>query len=218
MNLNGLIAEVNDQRRDITSNFVNDGELTRYFNRCLRVLQAEHDWDFTQTSASFTYSTAGKYALSAIGDGYWKSPIDLFAGYPYQFNVVTPNDFSIIPGFLLVTNNTNITQLSASFYTSAMAKTSGGSWQKNLIDGTDEPLIPEQYQDLLVDYSLMRIFKKESLMDDFAISQKEFQKTLAMMKNEFIERTARPLYSWRHINDIGTTNQVLDKRENPLQQ
>lgn|SRR3990167_3629523 len=230
MTRDDLIQLVNDQRRDTTASFVDNDEITRYFNQCLRALQTEHDWDFTQTSASFTYASGtSQYALSAIGDGYWKNPIDLFAGYQYHFEFVTPEDFSYLSAqsyyvystrgdWLLVNNPSNTTQLSAVYYTSAMAKTSGGSWQTGLSAGGDVPLMPERFQDVLADYALTRIFKKEGLTDDYGASQTDYERKIRNLKNEYITKTAKPLRRWRHVSEFATANVRYDRKEDPLRQ
>lgn len=230
MNVSDLIAEVNDQRRDTTSNFVDDAEILRYFNQCLRNLEREHDWDFNRTSASFTYvSTSASYAVSAIGDGRWKNSIDLFAGYQYHFEFVDANDFMYLSamsnnvwayrgGQLFVNNETNVTQLSVTYYTSAMAQTSGGSWQTQLSATTDSPIMPERFHDILTDYALMKIFRKEGLTDDYSISKNEFERRIQDLKNEYISRTAKPLRSWGHINDHRGSTLSWDRKANPLQQ
>lgn len=230
MNVSELIAEVNDQRRDTTSNFVDDGEILRYFNQCLRKLEREHDWDFNRTSASFTY-TAGspRYAVSSIGDGYWKNPIDLFAGYQYHFEFVDANDFMYLSSMstnvwafrgdaIFVNNETNVTQLSVTYYTSCMAKTSGGSWQTALSATTDSPIMPERFHDVLTDYALMKIYRKEGLLDDYQISKTDYERKIQDLKNEYIARTAKPLRSWGHINDRSGSTLLWDKKENPLRQ
>lgn len=230
MNVSELITEVNDQRRDTTSNFVDDAEILRYFNQCLRNLQREHDWDFSRTSASFTYTDgSSRYAVSSIGDGYWKNPIDLFAGYQYHFEFIEPTDFAYLSArstnvwtfrgdAIFVNNETNVTTLSVSYYTSAMAKTSGGSWMTALSSTTDSPIMPERFHDILTDYALMKIYRKEGLTDDYAISKNEFEKRVQDLKNEYISRTARPLRSWGHINDHKGSTLSWDRKANPLQQ
>lgn len=229
MTTSELITLVNDQRRDTTSYFVADDEITRYFNQCLRMLQQERDWDFTQTSAAFTYASgSNEYALSALGSGYWKNPIALHSGYQNAFEFVTPEDFLVLSAlnynvyavrgdFLLVNNETNTTQLSAIYYTSCMAKTSGGTWQAELSASDDVPLLPGRFQDILVDYTLAQVFRKEGGGGDFQLSQQAFERKLKNLKNEYLTKTARPLKRWKHVTETATANIRYDRREDPLQ-
>ena len=227
MTRDDLITLVNDQRRDTTSSFVDNDEITRYFNQCMRLLQTEHDWDYTQASGSITYDEAGPYAVSDIGDGYFKNPINVFAGYSYQFDRVTYEEYWALSAldynayatrgdFLYIANGTTVSQLSVSYYTSAMAKTSGDSWMTQLVDGSDEPLMPQRFQDTLVDYALAKVYKKEGLTDDYLTSQRDYEKKVQLLKNEYISKTARPLFRWRHVSEMGAANVTYDRKEDPL--
>ena len=173
MTLDELTTLVLDQKRDITDNFVDTDEIKRYFNQLGRRLNADHDFEFTQTSAGVSYTDGTtEYAVSAVGNGDFKIGIDLWGGKRYQFDFVSPENFNYLAtrdNNVWATDNRTMflrtsfgtASLSCEYYSNYMAQTSGGSWINELSTSSDTPLMPEMFQDVYVEYALSRVFKKK---------------------------------------------------------
>lgn len=225
MNVNSLNQLVDDQRRDTTSNFVDTNEILRYYNQFGRMVIQEVDLDATVVSASITYtSAASKYALSAIGNNDWKDPISLFAGYQSQFDYVSVEDFLILSSlgrnvwatdsnYMYIYNTTNVTALSATYYSKYMALTSGNSLISELTNTTDVPILPTFYHDAYVDYALSMIYRKEGLTDDYAATSQILERKIRNLKNENISKRAWVLKRGKHINERNTGFTAYDRRE-----
>lgn len=218
-----LKTQTDDQRRDITTTFISDAEVMRYFDAGNRMLQGENDWDFTQVSASISYvngSTA--YALSAIGNNDFKSPINLFYTYNYKFTFVSPEDFDALSAFnynlyaidgdfLKVKTTFGTATLSFDYYSKFLVQTSGASRQESFSATTDESLVPTYYTDILVDYVLMQINAKEGKYDDYKLRQDRLQNRLMQMKNDYKSKAAR--MERRMVNPRTTQQAVYDPKE-----
>ena len=204
MTLSDLRTAINDSRRDITSNFVTNAEITRYLNKGLRLLQTRNDFEFTQTSANFTYTNGSNtYALSATtANNDFKQPINIFYDYTHSFTFCSPEDFDVLKNYnydlfaidgdyLLVNSSVGTSTLTHNYYSTYTAKTSGNSWIAELTNDTDKPLLPDNYQDILVDYSLQEIFKKEGKYDDYKIVKNEFEEKFLQLQRIYKGRAAK---------------------------
>ncbi len=227
MDLSTLQTYVNDRRRDTTESFISNDEITRYLNEALRRIQGENDWEWSRTSASFTYTDGSyKYKTSAIASDF-KAPTDLFYQQNYQFEYVSPEDFralsassydiySLEGSDLMVKTSFGTGTLNLFYYSNYTAKTSGGTWQTQLSASTDEPLMYERYQDLISDFTVSRAYQKEGMLDDWNVATSEYRKSIVDMKREFPSRRAKPKYRMRNIKEFRQA--VFDSREDPLRQ
>ena len=223
MVLSALRQLVNDKRRDVTSNFNTDAQITRYFNEALRRLQGLNDWEWTQTSTSVAY-VSGTTAYAAPTD--WKAPISLFYSFTQPYMFVSPEDWMVLSANpsntwtkkganLLINSNFGNGTLSCSYYSYYMAQTSGGSLTAELASDTDSPTMPEYYQDALVHYALSVIYQKEGLTDDYQIEMNNWERLVQDLKREFPAKRANYLHRMRHINEFSVGG-VYDRKESPL--
>ncbi len=231
MTLEDLTQLVLDQKRDQTDNFVDTTEITRYFNQFARRLNSEMDLDFTQTSAAISYvDGTTNYKLSVIGNGDIKALIEMFYTNKHYFEYVTPQDFDFLKDTsvdvwamnnkdLLIKTSFGTGTLSCSYYSTYMAKTSGGSWTAALSASTDEPLMDEQFQDSYVEYALSRIYKKEGATDDLQESREELEQLKKDMRSEYVSRRQSERKRFGHVADAERNRSALyAPKSNPLNQ
>jgi hypothetical protein len=213
MTLQDLQNLVNNQRRDITESFVSNDEITDYLNEGLRKVNTTNDWEFTLTAQVFpVYATSAWYSLSSkLSATDFKMPYDMISinatAAPidtYKFTLVTQKDFDKLyrESLNLYSINSDNLGIKTSFgngyvalqyYSYNMAQTSAGSMLMRLSVSDDTPLMPETYQDMLVDYALSRCFKKEGMYDDYKIAYNDFLVRLKSMQGDFIKESVRPL-------------------------
>jgi len=228
MDLSTLQSRVNYRRRDTTEGFVSSDEIKDYLNDGLQIVQSEDDFDWSKTSAQFTYTDgSSKYALSAIATDI-KYPIDIFYTDDYLFEQVQPSEFRTLSAinanniyavegdYLLVDTSFGGATLDFYYYSTNIAKTSGGSWIANLSTSTDEPLMPSRHQIMLVDYADAMCNRKEGLVDDYQIAYSEFMRLLNKMKGDYPSVKSRPLKRMIHINEFAARRSIPFGKGNPL--
>lgn len=208
MTLNELITKVNYRRRDTTESFVSNDEITNYLNEALYKINRTINADYNIRSQNFSYTDGTtSYVISTIitlND--FKGPYEL--SYPsnldYKFTPVSVSDFRKLSG-----NNVNIYAIQGN---TMYIKTSFGSatlqmtyysdymcydavvlgWRKDLSNLTDYPLMPEVYQDILVDYAAARCYQKEGLLDDYKVAIDDFNKGMKDMKADYPMSVDKP--------------------------
>jgi hypothetical protein len=229
MNLSELQTNTNYRRRDITEDFISNDELKEYINQALRKLQLENEWEWSKTSTTFSYTDGScTYKLSSVAPDY-KMAVDMFYTDDYSFDIVSPEDFrkvsassynmyAIDGNDLLVKTNFGTGTLTLHYYSYYTAKTSGGTWLANLSSTTDEPLMPERFQDTLVDYAAARCYQKEGMLDDFKLAYAEYQNGLNKMKREYPSKRKRSLKRWINAQELGLRNVIFPGKSNPLSQ
>lgn len=227
MNLTDLQTRVDYRRRDGTTSFINTDETKAYLNEALRKVVAENEWEFLKTSASFAFTSGvSQYSLSAVAPDY-KMPISMFYSDSYMFERVTPEQFRAVSSqnsldiyaidgdYLLVNTSFGSGTIPFHYYSYYAAKTSGGSRLLALSSSTDEPIIPERFQDMIVDYAAALCYQKEGMTDDYKIAYTSFLSSLNKMKREYPSRRATTLKRFGHINDR-PNSVIYDRKENPL--
>lgn len=229
MQLSDLQTNIDYRRRDTTTTFIGEAEKIAYLNEALRIINAENDWEWTKTSASFTYTDGScQYALSSVASDN-KFPVDIFYSDNYQFEMVSPEDFRKLSGAaynifaidnnnLLVKTSFGTGSLQYHYYSTYGAKTSGGSWQASLSATTDEPLMPERWHDILVDFAAARCYQKEGLNEDYQIAYTDFLRKLNKIKREYPSKRQKSLKRMTHIDEWSARGTILDTKENPLRQ
>ena len=227
MNLTTLITNTNYRRGDTSESFVNETELLAYYNEALRRLLAEYSYEHSTVSASFSFTDGSHtYKLSAIAPDF-KESINLFYNDDNYFDYISPEDFyqlsagsyniySVDNTDLLIQTNFGSGTLNLKYYSNYTAKTSGGSWIAQLSATTDEPLLPIEYQDILVDYAAARVFQKEGRLDDFKLAYAEYQNGIKKLKEDSPSKRNRALKRMRHINEFVIKNDM--GKTNPLKQ
>lgn len=227
MNLSELQTNLQNKSRDLSERFVGSAERIYYLNEALRKINSEYDWSWTETSTAFSY-TAGSpiYQLSALASDF-KRPLELQYNYQYEFNYLSPEDFFqlSVGSYNIWSNDSEKLYIKTSFgsatltlkyYSTNTCQTSGSSKTSALANSTDMPLMPERFQDMIIDYAAAMIFQKQSKKDDYAICRNEYEKQLRTMKREYI---GRPKIYFSRIRDIREmTNQVYSgiSKANPL--
>ena len=225
-----LQTNVNYRRRDATESFISNDEILAYLNEGLQKAQADYDWEFTKISTSFTFTNGSSmYALSAIAVDN-KFPIGIFYTDDYDFEMVSPDDvrrlsssgnynmYATDNAYLYVDTSFGSGTLQYHYYSTYMAKTSGGSWIAQLSTSSDVPLIPDRWQSMLIDYAAARCYQKEGLNDDYSIAYNDFIKSLERMKREFPSRRKNTPKRMIHINELSLTNKLPKSKSNPLDQ
>jgi hypothetical protein len=218
LTLADLRTKINDSRRDTTTSFVSDQEILRYLNEALRYLQTENDWDFNEVSAQIAYvDGTNNYKLSAIGSNTFKKPIDLYYNDDYKFSYIDPEEFEYLKdqSLCLFSTDSKDLKIKTSFgtnnltlwyYSTCMAQTSGGSWQENLVDATDQTLLPSFYEDVLVKYALLLISEKEGNDRDIVRYSKRLDEMISKMKTEFRSRSVEFQTHMRNPRDYTALN------------
>jgi len=232
MTLSELQARVDYRRRDTTQTFISTTEITAYLNEALRKINAYHDWDFNATSVTFAY-TAGTttYSLPVIitADNF-KSPIAM--EYPsnldYKFTIITKRDFdklyqeslniyATVGDNLYVKTSFGTATLQLRYYATSMAYDSAGlAWADELSAANDYPLMPEYYQDMLVDFAAARCYQKEGLTDDYTIAINDFNRSLQQMKTDYPSEAVKPLKRMTLGSQYGATDGEMVDKSNPL--
>lgn len=227
MNLSEFQTNVNYRRRDTSSSFISTDEIKEYVNEALRKITLENEWEWQKTSTTFSFTTGGAYAISSVASD-MKMPISVFYTDDYQFNQVTPDDFYRLSSnsndiyavdgqsFLVNTGAGSVT-LTLNYYSFYGAQTSGSSWIEKLSATTDEPLMPERFQDTLTDYAAARCYMKEGMSADYKMAMESYYLGLEKMKREYPSRRSKALKRFRSINEFETRNVYYDK-SNPLRQ
>lgn len=217
---------VNDSRRDITTGFISDTEIMRYFDAGNRMLQTENDWDFTQVSASLAYvNGTTAYALSTVGNNDYKVPISMFYTYNYKFTYVSPEDFDVLSNYnynlyaidgdwLKIKTTFGTATLTFDYYSKFLVQTSGSTKQETFVSDTDQSLLPTFFTDILVDYTMMQIYAKEGKYDDYKFRQDMLQTKLLQAKTDYRSKAAR--MQIRMLNPRDTKISVYDSKEDPL--
>lgn len=226
MTLTELQTLIDYRRRDTTEGFISDSETQAYLNEALRKICSRGNYDWTKTSASFSYVDGNsRYKLSAIATDFY-DPINVFYTDDYTFEMVSPEQFLALSANsydlyavdnddLLIKTSFGSATVRLDYYSSYAAKTSAGSWINNLSSSTDEPLMPAMYQDILVDFAAARCYQKEGMRDDYQIAYQDFLNGLQNLKTVNPSRLAR--YSKRMINGQTTTvGRFYDGKEDPL--
>jgi len=226
MTLSEIRTLVYDRKRVAGASFVSDDEITRYFNERLRRIhrQGDYEWSTVSTSFSFTSGTT-TYALSSLGNV--KTMVDLYYNNVNEFTFVNPSDFvrlsaqggnyySIDGSNFLVNTGFGSGTLTAKFYTTDLAQTSGGSFIAELSTSTDSPIFPERFHDILSDFAMTRIFQKESKVDDYKIALNDFTASLRALNREFPSRAKRSLNRFKSIRDIGNQVNRFSGKDNIL--
>lgn len=225
MNLLELQTLVNYRRRDTTTTFISNEEVQAYLNEGLRKATAAYEYDWNKVSTTFTYTDGyTHYQLSSVASDL-DEPIDIFYTDDYRFDCVSPKEFMMLSGQnvnifaidnaeLLVHTTFGTGTLSLNYYTVYTCKTSGGSLLANLSSSTDEPLMPEQFQDLLVDFAAARCYQKEGMYDDFKIAYQDFMTGLRTIQSKIPSRKKH--YPKRMVNGQEATVNTLDAKQNPL--
>ena len=217
---------VNYRRRDITESFISSDEIKDYLNEANRKVLSEREWEWNKTSSSLSFSVGSyTYALSSIGADF-REPLDVFYNNSYDFQRVSPNNFRQLSGTgqnmyaieglnMLVDTSFGSGSLVMPYYSNYSAKTSAGSWIKEMSSSDDEPTMPERFQDALVDYADARCQRKEGNIDDFNIAMSSYRDALSRMKREYPSDRKLQLRSFGFGSSI---NKALDNKENPLRQ
>ncbi len=227
MNLGELQNLVNYRRRDNTESFISNDEIKEYLNEGNRKATASYDFDWNKTSATFTYTDGSiKYKLSAVASDF-NEPINMFYTPDYEFDCVSPqqfvqlsgqgvNMFAVENGDLWVKTAFGTATLTLNYYSNNTAQTSGGYGLANLSASTDEPLMPELYQDSLVDFAAARCYQKEGMYDDYKIAMADYNAILNKMKTDTPSRKKR--YAKRMLNTMGNNTSNWASKNDPLAQ
>lgn len=223
MNVSELQNLVNYRRRDVTESFVSNDEILAYLKEGNRKVGTEYEFEWQKTSTTFTYTDGYiRYALSAIASDF-NEPINLFYNYNYYFDIVSPEDFmrlsagtvdmwSIDGDYLLAKTSFGTGDITMNYYSNYLAKTSAGYWLTNLSVSTDEPLMPETYQDMLVDFAAARCYQKEGMYDDYKIAYSEFMAAMNKLKTSTPSRKRRFYRLWNSPRKVTGTG-VADKTD-----
>lgn len=199
MNVSDLQNLVNYRRRDVTESFISNDEILAYLNEGNRKATATYEYEWNKVSTSFSYTDGShKYALSAICAD-MDEPINVFYSPQYYFSAVSPesfmqlsagpnNMFAVDGNYMLVKTSFGSATLSLNYYTTYTAQTSAGSVIANLSTSSDEPLMPEQFQDTLVDFAAARCFQKEQMYDDYKIAYDDYIAGLKNIKSKIPSR------------------------------
>ena len=227
MDLQTLQTNVNYRRRDTTESFISNDEVKEYLNEGLRKINSDGNWEFLKTSAAFSYVDGSmEYALSAVASDN-KFPINIFYTKDYEFGIISPEDFRKVSASglnvfatdnqdLLVKTSFGSATLGYHYYSTHMAKTSGGTWQASLSAATDEPLIPVRWRDMLVDFAAARCYQKEEQIDDFTIAYADFRRELDKMRMEYPSKRRRILTRIKHSSEVGVRAGGEAIKGNPL--
>lgn len=193
MDVSQLQNLVNYRRRDLTESFISNDEILAYLNEGNRKTTASYEFPWSKVSTSFAYSDGFiRYALSSIAPDL-DEPINMFNSPDYYFNQVSPEEFMRLSGYhqdtyaidggdLLMMTSFGSGTIDFNYYTTYTAQTSGGSRIANLSATTDEPLMPEIYQDTLVDFAAARCYQKEGMYDDFKIAMNDYNMGVRSIK------------------------------------
>jgi hypothetical protein len=223
MNLSQMQALVNYRRRDTTESFVSNDEILDYLKEGNRKINKDNQYEWRKTAVDFSYVDGShRYALSAIAADFDEA-INVFYSPSYYFTFVKPEDFMRLSGYnnnlvaldgsdILVSNSFGTSTLTLNYYSTYTAKTSGGSWISNLSATTDEPLMPELKQDVLVDFASARCFQKEGLNDDYSIAIADFKDALKKLDAEAPSRRRRYHTVFRNTRKINGSG-VADKED-----
>lgn len=219
---------VNYRRRDLTESFISNDEILAYLNEGNRKATSEYEYEWSKVSTSFAYTDGShQYAISAIAPDL-DEPINVFNSPNSYFNFVTPEDFmrlsatsnidmvAIDGAYMLAKTSFGSGTLSLNYYTSYAAQTSAGSVIRNMLDTNDSPLMPESYQDMLVDFGAARCYQKEGMYDDYKIAMNDFLVALRKIKSKIPSRKRHNkvrMGSPRKGGNIGITGKT-----NPINQ
>ena len=229
MTLSELLTNIDYRRRDTTQSFISDNEKTAYLNEALRKIGGENDWEWQKTSSSVSYTDGSyQYAVSSVASDI-KFPIDVFYTNSYEFENVSPEDFQRLSGgshnmyaldgnYLWVSTDFGTATLGLSYYSTSLAKTSGSYTLSRLSTSTDEPLLPERYQDMLVEYASALCYQKEGMLDDYQIAMQGYMRSLERMKRDYPSRRKTRKTRMKSINEMDTLQDVYDDKQNPLHQ
>jgi len=214
---------INFERRDITETFISNDELNAYLNKGLRKIKGTYQYSWDKVSTSFSYVDGSySYALSSVATDFDEA-IDIFYSSTYLFEPVSPQEFhqlsaseyniwAIDNDTLLVNTTFGSETLILNYYTSYVAQTSSGSRVSGLSNDTDSPLMPEMYQDIIVNYALSRCYKKEGMYDDYRIAKADFMEDLKTLqtktpsrKKHYSKRMGSPRKARPHVLKDKTT-------------
>ena len=205
MNLSAMQIRLNYRKRDTTENFVTYDEAKAYMNEGLRRINSEGDFEFERVSASLSFTTgSSQYQLSAIAPDF-KAPISVFYTDDYNFRMVTPDEvkavsalktynvFAIANDKMYIGTSFGTATLQFNYYTTYVGVSTTGGLISALSSALDQPLLPERWQDMIVDYAAARCYQKEKLNDDYTIAMNDFLKSLNSMKKEYPSSRVKPL-------------------------
>jgi len=229
MELSTLQTNTNYRRRDATDSFVSSDEITVYLNEGLRTINGDGNYEFTKTSSAFVYTDGSvQYKLSAVAPDN-KFPIDMFYSDDHEFEMIAPEDFrkisesglniyAIDNADLLAKTSFGSGTIEYHYYSTYMAQTSGGSWIAALSTSTDTPLVPERWQDMLVDFAAARCYQKEGMIDDYTIAYSDFRRKLDQMRMEYPSKRRRVIKRWKSSKEVGLRGPGTVMKGNPLGQ
>lgn len=227
MNVSELITLVNYRRREDTETFITEDEILSYLKEGNRAVGANYQYEWSKVSTTFTYTDGSiRYALSSVA-GDLDEPIDMFYSDDYYFTQTSPENFmrlsaysadmfAIDGDYMLVNTSFGDGTITFNYYTDYLAKTSGGSLQENLATNQDEPTLPENHQDILVDFASARCYQKESMYDDYKIAYQDFLVKLRKLQIKKPSRKKHQSKTWQSPRRIRHTG-VADKTD-PLNQ
>jgi hypothetical protein len=229
MNLSQLQTNINYRRRDTTESFISNDELTAYVNEALRKIMLENEWEWSLNSTTFSYlDGSSTYALSSVAPDF-KMPIEIFYNDDYKFEFTDPESFRMLSassynifatenGNLLVKTSFGSGTLTFKYYSYYTAQTSGDSWIANLSSTTDEPLMPERFQDTLVDFAVARCYQKEGMEADFKSAYQEYLNGVNRMKREYPSKRKTAPSRWLHSTEVNSYNRAYARKRDPLNQ
>jgi hypothetical protein len=199
MQVSDLQNLINYRRRDLTESFISSDEILAYLNEGNRKATSEYEYEWNKVSTVISYTDGfRRYAISSLAPDL-DEPINFFHSPSEYFNVVSPEEFMSLSGnsqnmvavdgnYMLMETSFGSGNVSMNYYTSYTAQTSAGSVIPNMIDSTDSPLMPEQFQDMLVDFGAARCYQKEGMYDDYHIAMTDFKDALKKIKSKIPSR------------------------------
>jgi hypothetical protein len=228
MNLSAMQIRLNYRRRDTTENFVTYDEAKAYFNEALRRIKAEANWEFDRVSTSISYVDGSSvYQLSSVAP-HSKQPIGLFYTDAYDFKIVTPEEFRALSahsGLNLYAFDNSMMYIDTTFgtgtlrydyFTDYVGVSTTGALISALSSALDEPLIPEMWQDMIIDYAAARCYQKEKLDDDYKIAMNDFLRNLRKMNADYSSEKAKPAKRMRMGSQFGYGHSTEATKNNVL--
>jgi hypothetical protein len=228
MNLSAMQIRLNYRRRDTTENFITYEEAKAYFNEALRRIKSEANWEFDRVSTSISYVDGSSvYQLSSIAP-HSKQPISLFYTDNYNFHIVTPDEFRALSAqnalnlyafdnsCMYIDTTFGSGTLQYDYYTDYVGVSSTGALISALSSALDEPLIPEMWQDMIIDYAAARCYQKEKLNDDYQIAMNDFLRNLNKMKADYSGDKAKPAKRMRMGTQFGYSRETGATKSNVL--
>lgn len=230
LTLSDYYTQIDYRRRDTTNTFISEAEKLYYLNEGLRKVNGFYDWEFNRREVTVGVSSGTtSYALSAYAIDF-KLPVAMQYDTANQFSYVNPEQFNNLSAYayfnmysidgsnLLIQTAFGSGNVTFSYYSHYMARTSAGSLIPALSSYTDYTVIYDRYQDSIVDYAVAQIMKKERKFEDYQLYFGDWQNDLRNMRRDYPSRAKHAWVRMKNGSDnVLAINALLDPKMNPLQ-